>query len=65
MPDSEKLKRIMDEIGISQAELGRRAGIKPANMSHIINGNVDSRESTIVRLSKALGCSMEDICADR
>lgn len=64
MPDSKKLKRIMDEQGISQAELGRRAGIKPANMSHICNDNRQAKEKTLIRLARGLGCNVEDIALE-
>lgn len=64
MPDSKKLKRIMDEQDMSQAELGRRAGIKPANVSHIVNSNRDVRESTLMKIARALGCKAEDIALD-
>jgi predicted transcriptional regulator len=50
--DSIRERRV--ELGWTQAELSRRAGIPQADISRIENGRLDARWSTIQRLSAAL-----------
>lgn len=64
MPDSKKIKRMMSEQGITQAELCRRSGIKPSNMSYIVNDDHKVKETTLMRLCNGLGCKAEDIALD-
>lgn len=52
-----------DLFGLSMAEIGNRAGIRPATVSDIENGKIDPRYSTVQRLAQALhpGLNAADI----
>lgn len=53
-----------EAAGLSQAELARRADIRPATISDIENGNIDPRISTIKALARALSVDIDDIVPD-
>lgn len=61
MPDSKKLRERLEAMNMNQAELARKAGLKPSNLSLIMNKNRDVRESTLAKLCAALECKPEDI----
>jgi transcriptional regulator with XRE-family HTH domain len=65
-PILNNLRNLRKAAGLSQTELGRRAGITAAAVSYLENGIISPRYSTILRLSIALGCDPEDfIGSDR
>lgn len=43
-----------DLFGLSMAEIGKRAGIRPATVSDIENGKIDPRYSTVQTLAQAM-----------
>lgn len=61
MPYGYKIKKILKDKGMTQAELSRASGIKESNISHILNQDRNVRERTLYRLCKGLGCKPEDI----
>lgn len=64
MPDGKKVKRIMNEKGITQKDLAEAIGMGRANLSHMLKVNVNSRESTVSKICDFLGCTYEDIRRD-
>lgn len=62
MFNHKKLRELMEAKGMSCAELADRCGMKPPNLSTIINGkSVNLRLSTLDRLCKALDCKPSDL----
>jgi SOS-response transcriptional repressor LexA len=58
-PDARRrLKRLATEFG-SQAELARRAGIKPTTLNQILNGTGDVGVSLLDRICATLGVSVD------
>lgn len=51
---TEELCRVMDESGVSRAELARRIGSSPAYITKILRGNSNFTLSSMVRVSRAL-----------
>ena len=49
-----ELKKAREEKGLSQRELGRKAGVPQGHVSKIENGTVDLRLSSLVALARAL-----------
>lgn len=63
--DPTKIQSIMQAKGITRADLARRAGIKPPNVTRILSGERnDPALSTAERIAKALGCSIAKLFAD-
>ena len=67
---SERLRQRAEELGISNAEAARRAGIDERRYAHYISGRSETDLTTLIRIAKALGTTpnwllgVEDI-ADR
>lgn len=61
MPNAKKVKEILAERKMTQADLARASGIDPSNISHILKSNRNIREKTLWRLCKGLRCSPEEI----
>ncbi len=57
------LRRRRKELGLSQEELGARAGIQMADISRYESGSRDPRLSTLARLAEALELSIGDLLA--
>jgi predicted transcriptional regulator len=49
------VRRTRAELGLTQTELAKRAGIHQGDLSRIERGECDPRWSTVQRLSAALG----------
>ena len=49
-----KLKKAREEKGLSQRELGRKAGVPQGHISKIESGTVDLRVSSLVALARTL-----------
>lgn len=60
MPNSTKIKRVMQDKQITQLELAKRLGMAQSNMSKLINKS-NAREKTILKLCEALECTPNDI----
>lgn len=56
-----KLKEIRKQKGISQAELARRVGCSQVSICNFESGRMNPSLETLVKLSKALDCSLEDL----
>lgn len=64
MTSGKKIQAIMSDLGISQSELARRAGMKRSNVCYIVNNDRDVRESTLSKLCRGLGCKPEEIMSE-
>lgn len=61
MPYGWKIKAILKEKGMTQADLARVTGIDPSNISHIVNEDRNVREDTLYKLSRGLHVKPEEI----
>lgn len=59
-----KIKRFMEENGISQAWLARKLEIPPATMNGILNGNQQLKADMFIQICKLLRVSPEEIGGD-
>ena len=64
MLNTEKVKRLMAEKGISNKELAACAGVTSAMMSYIANGLKAPSLIVAQRIAKALGCKVDDLTID-
>lgn len=55
-----RLRKIMNDRGISQIELSERTGISKPVLSLYMNGNRNPGFYNVDKIAKALGCSIED-----
>jgi transcriptional regulator with XRE-family HTH domain len=58
---AENLRRLRHDAGISQEELGARAGIQMADISRYEGAHRDPRLTTIDRLAKALDVPVSEL----
>ena len=61
-PEYDIMKAIVEarsEEGLTQAELARRCGIKPSNLSRIERGNGNPSIRTLARIAEGLGKTLE------
>lgn len=49
--------------GLTQAELGHKAGVRTSTVCNIENGKIDPRLSTVKALADALGVDLDDLVA--
>lgn len=61
MPYGEKIRKILRDKGMTQADLSRASGIEESNISFIVNSNRNVRELTLSKLCNGLECKPEDI----
>ena len=54
-----KIQKAVIEIGINQAELARRVGMERVWLNKIINGKVNPTVTTLQKIARALGKSLE------
>ncbi len=60
--DPKKILRLMSSKDVSRAELARRTGIAPPNITRILSGErPDPALSTAERIAEALKCRLESI----
>jgi len=59
-----KLRRMMDDRDISQAELAKRMEVSPAQITKILSGKENLQLKTIAKVNKALGCDVVDFSLD-
>lgn len=55
------LKAVLDEKGISQAELARRIKVQPSQISHIISGERGTSPEGYLSIARALNLSPETV----
>lgn len=58
---AENLRRLRKQAGLSQEELGARAGIQMADISRYEGGGRDPRMTTVARLATALDVSLSEL----
>jgi transcriptional regulator with XRE-family HTH domain len=69
MPDPQpptlaaRLERLRLERNLGVNELARRAGLGPGQLWEILHGKRDPRFSTVVKIVRALGCTLADLDA--
>jgi len=56
---TDKLAAIMEERGITQAELARRLGVSRARVSALLNGQPNTSVRTLMRIAYALDAVLE------
>lgn len=61
MPYGWKIKAMLEEQEMTQADLSRESGISPSNICHIIKEDRDVQETTLYKLCKGLHCKPEEI----
>ena len=61
MPNGWKVRKILAENDMTQADLARVTGMSESNVCRIVKGNRNVREKTLWRICKGLGCKPEDI----
>jgi transcriptional regulator with XRE-family HTH domain len=60
---TERIVEIMDETGVSRAEMARRLGVSKAFVTKLLNGNPNLTIKSMVSIAIALGCEIDiDIC---
>ena len=57
----ENIRRIREEKGMTQIELCRKLKVDRAYMSNVENGKKNPTLSTIEKIAKALGVSLEEL----
>lgn len=58
------LEDYLQLTGMTQAELGKRAGMEASAINHIMKGRREPRISNLRKLSKATGISIENLVRD-
>ena len=61
MPDGNKIRALLEERDMTQADLSRASGIEESNISYIINQSRNVREKTLAKLCRGLRCKPEEI----
>ena len=61
---AENVSRLVGQLGISQAELGRRTGESPMRISLVIRGIHQPTAGFLARLAEALGVSADFLLND-
>ena len=57
--------RLMYENGINQADLAKKAKLTEASISRYINGTRFPSSKSMLKLSKALNCSIDDLVNEK
>ncbi len=61
----DKVRRVRDDLMLSQRELAVEAGISPATLNNIENNNIKRpHPSTVRKIAAALGVEPRDLRAD-
>lgn len=63
MINGEKLRYLMDQKGIQGQELAASVGISKSMMSYIIQELRDTTVTVLVRITKVLGCTADELIA--
>jgi len=61
--DNKRLMRLRNEKTWSREELGKRAGISPATVTKLENGERRPKPATLAAICEALGCQPGDLLA--
>lgn len=60
--DSEKMKKLMKERGISQVDLSRLLNVTQGAVSHYMSGRNNPEMGSWLAIADVLGCRVEDLC---
>ena len=61
MVNSEKIRQLMSEKGITAKEMSERVGVTEMMMSYIKNGLRSPSVEVLVRIANVLGCKVDDL----
>lgn len=61
--DRKQLKRLREGKTWSREEMGKRAGISPATVTKLENGERRPKPATLAAICEALGCEPSDLLA--
>lgn len=56
---TKRIREKMNELGVNQAQLAKRAGITPAALSQILNQERTPSSGVLIKLAQALGESVD------
>ena len=57
---AERIQKVMDDRGMTQADLARETGITTSNIAYIVNGKTkDPRLQSVMSIAAALGVSLD------
>lgn len=57
---AERIQMLMDERGMTQADLARMTGMTTSNITYLVNGKTkDPRMMTLIAVAQALGVSLD------
>lgn len=59
-----RIRQIRSAVGVTQKDLGDRAGVSPAYIYLVENGGQNLTITVLARLARALGISIEEILAE-
>jgi transcriptional regulator with XRE-family HTH domain len=65
MPLMLRLRALREEQGLSLRKLAERSGVHYMNLFKIENGDVDAQLSTLLKLCKALGVTLDGLVDQR
>lgn len=60
----DKLRRVMQDEGISQNELSARTGIEQGTISNYVTGKMHPQFHTADVIARAIGCSLDEFRDD-
>jgi transcriptional regulator with XRE-family HTH domain len=63
MARQKTIQELMKAANITQKELGERLGVKQSTVSQMLNPKGDPRLSTLRKISRELGISLETLAA--
>ena len=59
------IERIRRDKNITQADLARIANVSQPYIHDLERGNRGAKRETLVRIAEALGCTVDELLADR
>ena len=59
-----RFKEVLKKYGITQTELAERLGINRVSVSRLFSEDNDMRSSTVIKIAKAIGCSVGELYDD-
>lgn len=65
MVNSEKIRQLMAEKGITGKELAEKAGVTESMMSYIAKGLRSPSVEVLVRIANVLGCKVDELIINK
>lgn len=56
-----RYKEILEKYGMTQIELADKLGINRVSVSRLLSEKNDMRTSTLIKIAKAIGCSVGEL----